>query len=1098
MLFGVAAASAILTGAFIVGDSVRGSLQNLALDRLGKMDALVVGQRFFRQKLAPEWAQRSDPHGICSAGIAVVASLESTQRPVRRAANINLLGLDSSFSLLDNTAGQDWNCGRDEMLLSSELAQELDVGPNDEVLLRLPVLSNISPDSPLGRKSERVNSRRFRVARVLHSRGLAHWSLSPAQQAPRNAFIALETAQEMTDQIDGANILFLSEPKGIKSSAAPPFTLEDLGIRVAKSPRGYWNITCKQLLLPQALVEGARRLEPDSSKRQETLAYLANSLEVGNTSLAYATVVGCDPSQSPPLGPLVTTEGTSLGSIADDEVVLNDWSATRLNAKVGDTLTMRFFEPESTHGETVERTPAPTFRVSAIVKLEGAADDSEWTPEVEGITDQASIADWNPPFPFELSRVTQDDEDYWKDHKATPKAFISLNAARALWSSRFGDTTSVRLDSATDLAEDFLKKSQLDSASLGAEVRNIRQDFIAASRGATPFEVLFLGFSMFIIASALMLVAILFRLAMERRGQELGTVLSLGWSPGSAFWLYAGEGMCVAALGTLLGAALGRFYAQAMLYGLKHWWVAAISTPFLELHVTLRAVLLGMLCALLMAIGVMLYSLRGMAKMTARQLLSQNWDAPRSPRANSWTLFAQIGFLALTVVLVFLASKQESMAQAGLFFGAGMCMLTAGLLFFWSRLKTAQFAPSSMRRGPIAYLARRSIGRRAFRSAATIALVAMATFIIISMGAFQLEPELAGSGGYELFAETSQPVLADLSDDASWEEFGLPAEERKRVDSAEFLPFRVRGGDDASCLNLYEIKRPRILGAPLALTAGQVQTPKPFAWSSSMDGSLDNKAWSLLAKDLGKDAQGRKIVPMILDAATAMYSLKLSGVGADFAVNDEAGKPVTFRVVGLLANSIFQGSLLIHERDFRALFPTVAGYRLFLIHPHKVEDVLTTASALEDAAPEFGFDVQESSRKLASFLAVQNTYLQTFQSLGALGLLLGTLGLAAVQTRNVWERQKEFALMQSLGFLPRQVAEQIARENLLLLTLGLALGLVAAAVSTAPYLASGRAVIPWLWMTATLVGVILAGQLSGLFAVKAAMSTPITIAMRRE
>src|SRR6184192_2206898 len=51
---GVAAATAVLCGALIVGDSVRGSLRHLTLDRLGRIDALLVVDRFFRQELASD------------------------------------------------------------------------------------------------------------------------------------------------------------------------------------------------------------------------------------------------------------------------------------------------------------------------------------------------------------------------------------------------------------------------------------------------------------------------------------------------------------------------------------------------------------------------------------------------------------------------------------------------------------------------------------------------------------------------------------------------------------------------------------------------------------------------------------------------------------------------------------------------------------------------------------------------------------------------------------------------------------------------------------------------------------------------------------
>src|SRR5437867_11767592 len=53
---GVAAATAVLTGALVIGDSVRGSLRYLVLDRLGGIDQILVADRFFRQQLAADLA----------------------------------------------------------------------------------------------------------------------------------------------------------------------------------------------------------------------------------------------------------------------------------------------------------------------------------------------------------------------------------------------------------------------------------------------------------------------------------------------------------------------------------------------------------------------------------------------------------------------------------------------------------------------------------------------------------------------------------------------------------------------------------------------------------------------------------------------------------------------------------------------------------------------------------------------------------------------------------------------------------------------------------------------------------------------------------
>src|SRR5439155_20591434 len=129
--------------------------------------------------------------------------------------------------------------------------------------------------------------------------------------------------------------------------------------------------------------------------------------------------------------------------------------------------------------------------------------------------------------------------------------------------------------------------------------------------------------------------------------------------------------------------------------------------------------------------------------------------------------------------------------------------------------------------------------------------------------------------------------------------------------------------------------------------------------------------------------------PVILDQNTAMYSLRLyGGVGQTFDVTYADATNVKFRVVGLLSNSVLQGNLLIGEADFKRLFPQISGYRFFLIRspPGKTDEI---ASVLENRLGDEGFDTVDAKSRLADLLAVQNTYISTFQSLGALGLVLG-------------------------------------------------------------------------------------------------------------
>ena len=101
-------------------------------------------------------------------------------------------------------------------------------------------------------------------------------------------------------------------------------------------------------------------------------------------------------------------------------------------------------------------------------------------------------------------------------------------------------------------------------------------------------------------------------------------------------------------------------------------------------------------------------------------------------------------------------------------------------------------------------------------------------------------------------------------------------------------------------------------------------------------------------------------------------------------------RPVTVEVVGLLKNSVLQGNLLVSEAE---LPEAVSGYGRLSLFLDRAEDklrrrrVMLTRSQgrLRTTLAEDGFDAVDAREQLASYLAVQNTYLSTFQSLGASG-----------------------------------------------------------------------------------------------------------------
>lgn len=1135
---GVAAATAVLTGALLVGDSMRGSLRHLALDRLGKLDTSILSEHFFRPQLAAELAAEQPQPTTVVPGIYLVGTLENAESK-RRASNTTVLGCEANFSAL-GSGGPTTIPQENQIVLNQPLASELQVQVGDEIILRIGQISQIPADTPLGRKTDLIRNRRLTVSEILPATGLARFGLRPNQQLPFNAFANVQTLAEMVEQPDKVNALFATGP--IAEASFHP-TLADLGYELKLSPQGYFNFTSQRMLLSPAAVQAAERAFVHHTI-QPAFTYLANYLKTagGKGKIPYSTVTAIDFTTQAPLGPFTTADGTIIDNLRADEIVVNRWAADDLakqgvTLQPGDSIELEFFKPENFEG--VVKETGLIFRLKAVAEMIPSVADRDFTPELLGVTDQKSIDNWDPPFPYDPSRVRSrkphdEDEAYWDQYQATPKAFVALKTGQDIWHNRFGNLTSLRIvpqpQETLPQAEKKLL-AELNPFEVGFQLLPVREWGLAASSGTTPFSLLFLGFSFFIIASALILVALLFRLGAEQRARELGLFLALGWQAKQVARLWFAEAAIVAMIGGFFGSLIGIGYAWLMLYGLKTWWLAAIRAPFLQLYVTPLSLILGFGGGTVISLLTIAFTLRRMKKIPVRRLVAGEatedvWNATRSRRR--WLKPLAIGLFCAAVALVLFARGLSGEAQAGAFFGSAALLLISSLLvltIILNRPTTGlQLTTGAF---PLARLAWRNAARNTRRSLMVISLVASAIFLIVAISAFRLDPQTAGndknsgSGGFELIAHSDQPIFQDLNTEAGRAELNFSAEDEKLLQGVQIFGLREKAGDDASCLNLYQVNKPRIVGLPEKF----IQRGG-FTWADSLASMTNNpdNPWALLrgwdnyklvqpnfihtlARQLGITVpyshvtpNHTTIIPIVLDYNTAAYSLH---VGLEDSIPLVENSVSLGIVVGLLKNSIFQGDVLMEEEYFKRYFPEVNGYNRFviqmsdpLIHPASTPD--TVQAVLESTLNDYGFDVERSSDVLANFFAVQNTYLSTFQSLGGLGLLLGTFGLVAVQLRSVFERRGELALLRACGFSKRRLAQLVLLENGLLLATGLAVGVLSALVAVLPHWWSGSAQAPWLSLTGTILAIFGVGLAAGSIAVRAALQAPLVTTLRNQ
>lgn len=1146
---GVLVATAVLTGALLVGDSMRGSLRHLTLDRLGRIDELLVFDRFFRSGLADELQQSAEwqQTGYQTAVPAILLANSSIERQAGgRSSGVLTIGCDERLQALfpayrGGESIRAMPIAPGEVILNEPLAKELGAQVGDLVVLRLPSADQVAADSPLGRKEDRVRSvPELKVAGIYQAAGIGRFSLRPNQALPMNAYVAMETLQDALEQPGRANALLVgssAEPRLQQASdaahqilaAALRPTLDDLGLQIRRVTRqwqkatvcDYFQLTSDRMLLEPELVKTAQQAFA-AEKPQVLFTYLANRIERLPADddddrpqlkpISYSTICAVDPSE--PLGPTFDEHGKLLGPLEDDEVIVNDWVQRDQQLRIGDKLRITYFEPETTHGQTRDTWADFTLRGVTPLTLPPQteenpdprptlANDPHLTPEVAGVTDAESISKWDAPFKVDYSIVRSEDDKYWEQYRTTPKAFVSLAAGQKLWGSRWGNVTAVRFPAndaanAENLELRLLEEMREQGITLGFDFQPIKQRDLAASLGTTPFDALFLGLSMFIVAAAVILVLLLFRLGVEQRANECGVLLGVGWTRQKVGrWLMA-EGALVATLGAALGVLAGIGYAWLMVTGLTTWWRGAVGTSFLQLYVPWHSLAIGYIAGVAVSVLAIYWGLRQSRGVPIRRLLAGQaaTDAMPATAGSVWlNVIIALAFLAAAVGLAILATRLRADAQAGAFLGSGAAVLAAVLLIVRRQLRSGGELMQLAGRGPLARLAFRNAARSPSRSVLTLVLVASASFLIVALSAFRLDPSKSGSGGFEYVAESAQPILVDLNQADQQEE--LLADDAALLMDGTILSFRLQPGDDASCRNLYRPSQPRVLGVtPELIEYYDDSVHSPFDWSASAAKSNEEQKnpWRLLS---GAHVAGEP-VPVVIDQNTAMYSLRLyGGAGEEFSITYPGGQTVTFRVAGLLSNSVLQGSLLVGESDFRWLFPQTSGYRFFLIHAASGKEA-QAAAALEDRLSDQGFDVKDAREILADLMAVQNTYLSTFQALGALGLVLGTFGLAAVQVRSVLERRGELGLLRAAGYANSRLARLVMLENLVLLLGGLAIGVAAALVAVLPHALIGGARPPMFELAVMLGTVLLVGCLVGWISVRSTLRAPLIAALRGE
>jgi putative ABC transport system permease protein len=1090
VIAGVATAVAVLSGALLVGQSVRASLRDLLFQRLGATDYVVSADRFFREELAAAFKGGS-PDASCP--IIYVPGVLIHEATGSRALEVNVFGVDERFWQFQGIADPHGPVNR-EALVGAALAQRLGARPGDGLLLRIETQQGIPKESLYGRRENPGRTIRLHCSGILPPERLGEFALRPSQGTVYSVFVPLERLQQDLKQAARVNAVLIARRsqagalEEIRKQLTENFDLSDVGVKLRPLPaKGGISFESTRVLLDDAVAQAAMAAAAESRFNFSGIfTYLANAIRAGGREIPYSVVTAADLGQ----GTMTHVRGfgpSPLGN-ASDAIWFNDWAARDLGVHPGEPVDIDYYlwQPDGRLS-----TQTAHFRLAGVLEIGGDL-DATLAPEFPGISDTRSIREWDPPFPLDLRRIRPQDEEYWRRYRATPKAIIPLARGQELWQSRFGKLTAVRI-AQQGPEPDY--RSRIHPEAAGFTVAAVRQRGLEASQGSTDFGEYFVYFSFFLTAAALLLATLFFRLGLEQRVREIGILQALGFPKGTQRHMFLIEGAILSITGSALGLLGAVGYGGLLVFGLRTWWVGAVGTRRLFLHLSWSDLGLGAAAGVLIAIGVIAWTLRGLHRNSPRALLAGVLESAvvRVRRVRALGAISAVAFLAALCLLI--GSFFNRIGNVEGFFGAGFLLLVSFLAALALYLR--QDHPGPIRgRGWKAYLllGTKNAMHRPGRSLLCIALIASATFIIISVEAFRqnpsgisLAPE-SGTGGFALIAESAIPIVHDPNSVAGREALGMQPSEARDLARVKFVPFRERPGDDTSCLNLYAPLEPRILGARHSFLADA-----RFSFQDSLAVTEEQKRnpWLLLESVLPDGA-----IPAIGDANTVQYILHLA-LGGELTVQGSGGKGVRLRIVAMLRDSTLQGELTISEGNFLRAFPSQEGFRFFLLEAPP-DEAASLVQPLMERLGDWGFKVETSGERLAAYHRVENTYLSTFQLLGALGLILGTVGLATVLLRNVLERRSELALLRAVGYSRQALASIIVAENAALMICGLACGTLCALLSIVPALTARGGAFPVITAGLILCSVLAAGLASSLLAVIAALRSPLLAALRSE
>ena len=645
----VVIAVAVIIGSLVVGDSVRSTLIKRVEERLGKTETIIFSRYSFINDTILE---NLDCHSALDAespdksvglrvkptmtehkkGLRVKPAMTEHKKGLRVKPAMTTRGvlLSNGFVSVSGKlipvmvwGTDDLEIEKGRIKINQALYNEIKTSQTKDIVLRLPSAGMV-PIGSMYVTDTYTTSLRLELESIISVEQGGNINLKNEQIIPFNVFVNREELGEAMDTHGKINLILSdriiskddfasvwnyafsglnvnadchsaldaeSTEKSVGLRVKPAMTEHKRGLRVKPA----MTVVSDRIFIQDKVVE---TLCKNDSASNRIYSYLANSINTqfsilnSQLSIPYSFITAVDYYEGQLLNP--------------DEIILSDYAARRLNAKLHDTISVSFFV--SRQFKTLIE-DSVSLRVSKIVPLKDLQSDKTLVAEFPGLSNVERCTDWDSDLPINMKLITDEDEDYWAKYKNTPKAIVPYSSLAPRWGNAYGSATALCI-------EDINRLNDLRYEMFDIQLIYPRETGISAAKSGVDFASLFLSLGIFIIISAGMLMMVPLSEMLFRRRYELNLLKATGFSRKRILLLLWRESAPVVFFSAIAGIIAGLAYTYLVLFLLGNVWNGAAHTEGFRVYLHLTTLVTGTLSGIILSLLLLYFRIVCSLKLT--------------------------------------------------------------------------------------------------------------------------------------------------------------------------------------------------------------------------------------------------------------------------------------------------------------------------------------------------------------------------------------------------------------------------------------------------------------------------------------------------